>query len=369
MSASKLPAISLPPEIIEAILRFLPAKPLGRFKSVSKTWKSLISDPKFIKKTLQHHLQTPTTNLILLSDTNYLLYSLDTNQLLPHLNSSDEDIPATVKEVSFRCKEVLGSCNGLVLAKDENDSIFLINPTTKERLEVPLPPFILPDDVDLSVWYGFGYDSSTDDYKVVTLSIWYLRREFEPYSMGTYVSVYSLRNNSWNKLPNSSQFLGLCAHSPVVINQSFQWFNDFSTIVSFSFTTEEFDEFRLQLPDLFQRQLVRFYHLVDIGGKLGLLVCIGDGPELWVMEDYGNTWTRVCFHEFKDLRDRVKPVCLVEGSNRDFILDVKGDHVLVFGVDEKRCRNVTIEGGPDGFTVLGTYSESLESPKRILTPP
>ncbi|KAK9079722.1 hypothetical protein SSX86_001395 [Deinandra increscens subsp. villosa] len=373
MSASKLPAISLPPEITEAILILLPAKSLGRFKSVSKTWNSLISDPKFIKKNLHHHLQTPT-KLILLSDRNSPLYSLDTNQLLPYLNinNNDNDIPAAVKEVSFGFKEVLGSCNGLVLAKDNNDTIFLINPTTLERSEVPLPPFLLPDDIDLFVSYGFGYDSSTDDYKVVSLTIWYLRKEYEPYSMDTYVSVYSLRNNSWNKLPDSSHFLGLHADSPIVINQSVHWFNDFSTIVSFSFTTEEFSECRLQFLDLFKNRLVQFYDLVDIGGKLGVLLCVrgGGGFEMWIMEDFGsNTWTRVCFHEFKDLRDCVKPVCLVEGSNRDIILDVKGD-VLVFNIDDGRCRKVRIEGGPaGGFTVLGTYAESLESPKRILTPP
>ncbi|KAK9079724.1 hypothetical protein SSX86_001397 [Deinandra increscens subsp. villosa] len=379
MSASKLPAISvpaLPSEIIEAILTLLPAKSLGRFKSVSKTWNSLISDPKFIKKNLQHHPQTPT-KLILLSDTDSLQYSLDTNQFLPYLNinnnDDDDDIPATaVKEVSFRFKEIFGSCNGLVLAKDENDTIFMINPATQDRFEVPLPPFVLPDDIDLIVWYGFGYDSSTDDYKVVSLTIWYLRREYEPYSMDTYVSLYSLRNNSWNKLSNSSHFFGLHADSPVVINQSsYQWFNDFSTISAFSFTTEEFSEFRLQFLDLFKNRLVQFYDLVDIGGKLGVFLRVGGGGfEMWVMEDVGtNTWTRVCFHEFKDLRDRLKPVCLVEGSYRDIILDVKGD-VLVFNIDDGRSRNVRIEGGPaGGFTVLGTYAESLESPKRILTPP
>ncbi|KAK9079739.1 hypothetical protein SSX86_001412 [Deinandra increscens subsp. villosa] len=354
-------ASALPPDITGAILLLLPAKSLGRFKSVSKTWNSLISDPKFIKNHLKRH---QITKLILLSHT-CSIYSVDTNQFLPYLNinNNDDDIPATAKELIFgsppiQWSVVLGSCNGLVLAKDVNHNIFMINPTTRELWKVP--PFAFPNG-DVFVRYGFSYDSSTDDYKVVLLSFWDPQCEFAVGPTGTFVSVYSLRNNSWKRLPNPPYANGAFY---AVVNQNFHWYVNSRTIVAFSFTTEEFNTFRLQFLDLYGDKSVAIYDVVAIGGKLGFFISVGDAFELWVMEEYGvaNSWTRICPHEFKD---PVTPVCLVEGSNRDMVLDDEGD-ILVFNMDEGRCRNVRIKGGPERFTVGGTYGESLESPKRIL---
>ncbi|KAK9079735.1 hypothetical protein SSX86_001408 [Deinandra increscens subsp. villosa] len=363
MSASKLPAISFPPEIIEAILRLLPAKSLGRFKSVSKTWNSLISDPQFIKKHI-HHLQTPT-KLILHSEYTDALHSFDTDQLLPYLNidNNDDDIPATVKELFFGsapmwCQEILGSCNGLVLAKDVHCTIFLINPTTQELWKVPTPPFALPD-IDWAVSYEFGYVSSTDDYKVL-LSF---QRE------NTCVSVYSLRNNSWKEIRISPYDLGDSGFLPVVVNQHFHRYKDSSSIAAFSFVTEEFNEINLQFLDLFVDKSVAIYEVVAIGEKLGLFISVGGAYELWVMEDYGvaNSWTRICPHQLKDYS---RPVCLVEGSNRDMVLNGEGD-IVIFNMDKRKYRNVRIQGfseeyNPEEFNVRGIYVESLESAKRFV---
>ncbi|KAK9079738.1 hypothetical protein SSX86_001411 [Deinandra increscens subsp. villosa] len=287
-------ASAFPPEISEAILLYLPAKSLGRFKSVSKTWNSLISDLKFIKKHLQHHLKT--TKLIIRSS-NLSLHSLDTNQLLPYLNTNnnDEDISATVKKLLFGSppiwlQEILGSCNGLVLAKDGNCTILLINPTTRELWKVPTPPFALPD-IDWAVSYEFGYDSSTDDYKILlsfqreiasdsTDLLSFQREVASDDSMeNTYASVYSLRNNSWKDLRISPYDLGYCGFLPVVVNQHFHRYKDSSSVVAFSLTTEEFNEINLQFLDLFVDKSVAIYKVVAIGEKLGLFISVGDAYE------------------------------------------------------------------------------------------
>ncbi|KAL8231717.1 hypothetical protein R6Q57_001495 [Mikania cordata] len=355
---------NLPPEITEALLRFLPAKSLGSFKSVSKTWNSLISDPQFIK-THRHQ----TSNLILVTDTK----SLYTIELHPCLNR--DDISATAKELSFRSppirwEQILGSCNGLVLATDENDAIFLINPTTQELCKIPQSPFSLPDRESF-VMYGFGYDSSTDDYIIVSISYWDTDNEHNPDCTDMYVTVYSLRNNSWRVLPNSP-YDHAVGHltSGVLVNQNLHWLTSrrpgySSTIVAFSLAEKEFRE--IELPDSICNDKAVFNQLVVLGGKLGLFG-IGVGNDLWVMEEYGVglSWTKICIHGVEI--DPVKPVCLVEGSNRDIVL---GDEyeVVVYNTDEKRCRNVRIEGGPIGFTIGGTYVESLESPARCMVLP
>ncbi|KAF5791011.1 putative F-box domain-containing protein [Helianthus annuus] len=361
---------SVPPEITQAILRRLPVKSLGRFKSVSKTWNSLISDPHFIKTHLRQ-----TRKLIVGSGTS--LYSIDMNQLLPYLNINTNDIPVTGKVLNFRSPpiqwvEILGTCMGLVLARDDDDTIFLMNPTTQVLWKLPVSPFALPveDDKFLGKWrakffvrYGFGYDSANDDFKVVSISFWNPESGLDPECTDTFVRVYSLRNNSWSKLPNSRYDHGtFYAVSGALVNQNYHWLVSRSTIVGFSFTEEEFSEIRL--PGSIEK--AGFFDVVDMNGKLGVFVGVVEvGFELWVMEEYGVSESWRCMVSYNGFGSPVRPVCLVEGSNRDIVFEDLG-RVLVYNIDQRRCRNVRMVGGPRRLPVgLGgtCYVETLESPK------
>ncbi|XP_024978455.1 F-box/kelch-repeat protein At3g06240-like [Cynara cardunculus var. scolymus] len=366
MSARK----GLPPEIIEAILRRLPAKSLGRFKSVSKPWRSLISNPEFIKTHLDLNNHHKTSILILVSEMKSF-YSVSINELVPYLDS--DDLCATGKEISFRppsirWEEILGSCNGLVLAKDEDDQIFLMNPTTQEVSELPISPFALPLGESF-VMYGFGYDSSSDDYKVVSISFWDTDNEHNLDCTDMLVSVYSLRNNSWRKVHNSpyDHAVGHLLRG-VLINESLHWLTQripgySSTIVAFSLANEEFNE--IELPDSIDNKKAMFNELVVLGGKLALFAN-QVGNDLWVMEEYdvGESWTKVSIHGVEI--DPVKPVCSVDDNNRDIVLGDE-NRVHVYNLDDRRCRNVRILGAPTAFAVGGTYLESLVSPKLIIT--
>ncbi|KAK9067432.1 hypothetical protein SSX86_014761 [Deinandra increscens subsp. villosa] len=361
MSSSS--GINLPPEITEAILRLLPVKSLGRFKSVSKTWYSLISDPQFIKT----HLHK-TRKLILVSDTKSL-FSLDVNDLLPSLTSED-DISATGKEVKIPImwEQIWGSSNGLVLAEDGNDTIFFINPTTKEIWKVPPSPFALPVRESF-VMYGFGYDSSTDDYKIVSISFWGTDNEHNPDCDDMFVTVYSLRNNSWRKLRNSpyDHSIGHVIRG-VLVNQNIHWLAstrpDYaSTIVAFSLAKEEFNV--MGLPDSVENGKAVFNVLFAVVGKLGVFDT--QTGSLWLMGEYGvgESWTKVCMDGLEI--DPFGHAFLVEGSgDRDIVL-CDDDGVRVYDMDERRCRKVRIEGGPSGIEMGGAYFESLESPSKCVT--
>ncbi|XP_023743197.1 F-box/kelch-repeat protein At3g06240 [Lactuca sativa] len=347
MSAMK----NLPPDIIEAILVRLPAKSLSRFKSVSKHWCSLISNPQFITTHLHLNHHPTSCKLICFSrNTNNkkCLCSIDLN-----LNSDD----VSANEVSFLPPPVMweiiwGSCNGLVLATDEDERLYLVNPTIGEIFK--LPPFALPREEGYQT-YGFGNDSSTDDYKVIVIS-------FSNTDM--FVDVYSLSNNSWRNLPNSpyrQSFVYLVGG--VSVNNNLHWLivrpNFSSMIIAFSLAKEEFIE--MNLPDSLGNNHP-FNVLVVIGGKL----CVFNqlGKDLWVMEEYGvgMSWSKVSIHGV-DI-DHLKPICSVEDNNRDIVL-VDDDRVVIYNVDERISRNVRILGSPSGFTIRGTYVESLVSPKCI----
>ncbi|KAI7727252.1 hypothetical protein M8C21_033380 [Ambrosia artemisiifolia] len=355
----------LPPEITEAILPLLPAKSLGRFKSVSKTWNSFISDPLFIRT---HLLQSHQTRKLIALSTTGSLYSIHITETL---DTDDNDIPATAKELSIgsppiRWKEILGSCNGLVLAKDESDTIFLMNPTTKELWKVPLCPFVPPPDEEevVYVMYGFGYDSSTDDYKILSISFW------DPHNMQhdikeAFECVYSLRNNLWRKLPEHDHSV-LDGISGAPINQSLHWISRSFCIVGFNLATEEFNEMELPDSDSFHNGKTMGSDLVDFGGKLGVSMSSEVCTELCVMEEYGvgESWTTV---HIPGLEKILWPVCLLEGRSREIVFQEKESKV-VYNIDERRFRDVRISGCTSGDVNVfgGTFVESLESPKRIM---
>ncbi|XP_071711658.1 F-box/kelch-repeat protein At3g06240-like [Rutidosis leptorrhynchoides] len=348
-----------PPEIIESILRRVPAKSLGRFKSVSKPWCSLISNPKFIKTHLltnQNNHKHKTPKLILISDTTKSLYSLDINT-------------ETAKELTFPphqilWEEILGSCNGLVLAKDENDTVFIINPTTRDLSKVPVSPFALPARESF-VMYGFGYDSCTEDYKVISISFWDTDNEYNPDCTDMLVNVYSLRNDTWKNLDNSpyDHAVGNLI-SGVLVNEKLHWLTSTrsgysSTIAAFSLSNEEFNE--IELPDSIENDRAVFNELVELGGKLGMFGTIL-GNEMWVMDEYGvsESWRKI---EVVGIDiDPVKPLCLVDGCDR-YIVFGDEDGVVVYNVNE---RSVRIVGSPNGFSIGGTYVETLESPQMYL---
>lgn len=256
---------NLPLELIEAILRRLPVKSLGRFTSVSKPWYSLISNPKFFKTHLhQNNCKNKTPKLILISDTKSL-YSLDIN------TETAEELSFLPRQILW--EEILGSCNGLILAKDENNTIFIINPTTRKLSKVPVSPFALPVRESF-VMYGFGYDSCTDDYKVISISFWDTDNEHNPDCTDMIVNVYSLRNDSWKKLDNSP-YDHAVGHliSGVLVKEKLRWLTSIrpgysSTIAAFSLINEEFNE--IELPDSIENDRAVYNELVEVGGKLGM---------------------------------------------------------------------------------------------------
>lgn len=261
----------------------------------------------------------------------------------------------------------MGSCNGIVLAKDENDTIFLMNPTTREPCKLPLSPFALPLRESF-VMYGFGYDSSTDDYKVISISFWDTDNEHSPDCTDMFVSIYSLRYNSWRNLQNSP-YDHAVGHliSGVLINENLHWLTSTrpgysSTIVAFSLANEEFTE--IELPDAIDDNTAVFNELGVLGGKL-VLFGYQVGNDLWVMDEYGvgESWTKVSIH--REETDPIKCVCLIEGSHGYIVLGEE-DRVVIYNEDERRCRDVRIIGGPSEFDIGGTYVETLESLKRVI---
>ncbi|XP_074272290.1 F-box protein CPR1-like [Silene latifolia] len=192
---------ALLPEIIVEILSRLPVKFLCRFKSVSKSWNSLINSLNFIKLHLSKTLISDNyPNLIFAS------FSISTATIAadfrftelhhPLLNFPDCDIV-----------KILGSCNGVVCISPASRAYAcLYNPTIGTHRLLPVPPSRFPDFNRETVFlnhqpkpeehvfvYGFGYDSVSDDYKLLRILEFYRNSVF----VGTEICLYSLKNGTW----------------------------------------------------------------------------------------------------------------------------------------------------------------------------
>lgn len=158
-------------DIFENILLRLDVEDLIRCKSVGKSWYSFISHPSFIYTHLNHS------------------YNNDRNSR--EIYHRRILIPTIIRRLSYykfgeaRICYLVGSSNGLICTCSSDAEIIVTNPYTREMRK-------LPHDFESLCWSmccGFGYDSSTDDYKLVV--------GLPKGEDRTLFQVFSLKSNAW----------------------------------------------------------------------------------------------------------------------------------------------------------------------------
>ncbi|XP_017220909.1 F-box/kelch-repeat protein At3g06240 isoform X1 [Daucus carota subsp. sativus] len=182
----------------EIFLR-LPLESLLRFKSVSKTWLSIISSHRFA---LSYLAIAPKDDQILIvhhesgdpddeEDGQFSLYHLDSSRILENLH-----FPYSQGEYPFKpaYSQLIGSECGIVCvsvcvyrwrAAKNNYDFYLWNPATKQSKLIPL--YTIPDDTIYGVASGFGFDNIDLDFKVVKV-------------ISGCAEVYSSNRNDWRKI-------------------------------------------------------------------------------------------------------------------------------------------------------------------------
>ncbi|PRQ46613.1 putative F-box domain-containing protein [Rosa chinensis] len=262
--------VDLPAEIIDEILSRLPVKPLCRFKCVSKSWRSLISDPDFIamhsskafeiKDVLSQRLKLLFTDWE--SD---CVYCLDVGQLLNHNHNVEVDgLVATSAELDFvfdnlprrggyNCTGLVHTCNNFLFFQitdpfETNNSFLhnhlITNPATRELKKVPLPPpWRLQREPDFLDYYGFGFDYSTNQYKVVNMQVYVI--------YGIVFSVYTLETSSWRRVEGEFLYFPMSTGG-IVLNGHVHWLAKCEAkqdppllIISFNLAKEEVREIPL----------------------------------------------------------------------------------------------------------------------------
>ncbi|KAM7256533.1 hypothetical protein ACFE04_012274 [Oxalis oulophora] len=198
-------------ELILETLLYLPNKSLARFGCVSKSWFALIFGRDFLQLRLKRRGLISSTKALAKVVEIHDFQSVPYEALLgcPHDSRriSTSIISPLVKQGDCYTFGVfmIGSCDGLIcLAPYRIESLnyhvlkFVIwNPLTGHHTELPKY-----DDgtrlAEINYTYGFGFDSSSKDYKVVVGT--YPRLSYGDYSkryMTT--SIISLKNKVWRK--------------------------------------------------------------------------------------------------------------------------------------------------------------------------
>ncbi|KAI5411101.1 hypothetical protein KIW84_056301 [Lathyrus oleraceus] len=230
---------TLPFDLITEILSRSPVKLLLQFRCVCKSWNSLISDdPKFARKHLTnsttHSLNSlgfPYVGILTMHPPNFFFNTAVTtnvNQLWHHSNN------------------------------------FLQKLHHRHR-----------------VTYGFGYDSVTDNYKVVVIE-------------KTQVKVHTLGTKFWKNIGDFPKATDHEQKSGKYVSGTINWLaqrwprSSPPFIVSFDLGNESYQE--VLLPD--NKEVNDNFFTLDVFADCLCVLC---GHDVWLMKEYGNkeSWTKL----------------------------------------------------------------------------
>ncbi|XP_071723053.1 F-box protein At3g07870-like [Rutidosis leptorrhynchoides] len=223
----------LPNEVLSNIFQRLPTKSLGLCMCVKKPWLSIIKTPWFVSSYTQNNKNPP----LILWKSNYdVELCLDDESLEFHKRFR---FPLDEFDVFPRDNRI-GICNGLIcFLEDDFSSIILWNLTIQKKLSQPEPNFTIFYEHSVNLNPGFGFDSLSDDYKVIRVLIF---RDWRP----SQVEVFSLNRNSWKIIskihPRYAHFSGPSLTNKGALYWLVSCYDDVSVIVAFDLNDEVFRE-------------------------------------------------------------------------------------------------------------------------------
>lgn len=196
---SSSPTLSV--DLLKEILVRLPVRSLIRFKSVSKQWLSLISDPHFCSRRTSQTppFHSPASGLSLVGP-NSIFDSKDYEFVnlcklsCPSLRNLSSDLDSSRKYGIFQ------SCNGLfllvsnsIISPYSGINYCVYNPTTKSCTVLPSPPPVPSGTEQFSLDYNLAFDpAKSPHYRVVCV-----RRCNQEDSFNFRIQIYESKTASW----------------------------------------------------------------------------------------------------------------------------------------------------------------------------
>ncbi|KAF3675046.1 putative pentatricopeptide repeat-containing protein-like [Capsicum annuum] len=226
--------VRLQEEIIMDILSRLPVLSLLRFKCVSKYWMTLISEPYFTLKHLNHAKNNQSSQKI----------------LVLHVSSV------------------------------RTSHTFAMEPSTRESIVLPRTEFSLTKDYSC----GVGYDSTSDNYKILMID------------NAAHCEILALKSGSWRKIDKRpsgvSPVLSDTEDSGAFVHGAFHWLDSLlkNSLISFRISNEVYGE--IPLPE--GMSLVFNVNCINGVSALEGMLCVYSTHirrgihtfKLWILKDY-----------------------------------------------------------------------------------
>ncbi|KAL3821506.1 hypothetical protein ACJIZ3_007411 [Penstemon smallii] len=339
---------NLPEEILFDIFSRLPAKSVGKFRCLSKSWHTQLSTTQFIKSHLSCKPQQKKF-IFLTRCLQFVIMTLHNN------------ITCSINSVMMvdSYTDLWGSCNGLVLLGTGAKVMFVFNPITLQQVYIPNSP-LAPNKYEFVTVYGFGYDSNNDDYKIVRLSC--KKGLDDEYVLLTFVDVYSLKRGVWNRVissPNGHAHY----HLPpgTFANNAIHWLivnkESRSAIVAFDLANEVFYDVPCPTDvDVYNCS----YDLVVLEGCLCVVMKYFNDPDFWIMKDYGSveSWTKFSF--ILSTFCEFKLLCFIGDEKEHVLVLIDGANLVVCNLKERAFKHM--DTGKARFLDSVNFVESLVSP-------
>ncbi|KAI8002346.1 F-box protein CPR1 [Camellia lanceoleosa] len=349
----------LPNDVLFNILSRLPIQSLIQYICVCKSWRTMISNPQFIKTHLHRSSNSKS------SDSQRLL--LSSHDSFRSITCQFPDHAPKTLQSPLKKTKPLCSCDGLILlsvshkpfpfTRNPGKSFVLWNPSIRAYKEI-WPPFEF-NDFGIR---GICYDPNIDDYRVIIL--W---QYFQ-----TLVLIYDSKSNSWNTISEPCYSI-LVRQSGVLVNGVLYWVMASKelcswVIVYFDLVEDKLKEVpRLSFGDEDDKKidLVGFgdgdkmIDLVVLRECLCVYRCVDrEKVEIWEMKEYGKkeSWTKLIVIPYLIDLQCLKPLFFT--NNGEVLIEVDNRKILVYDPKDSTFRNVRSYGDFSGFRVV-TYVESL----------
>jgi len=376
---TRISRVILPDDVIVEVLSYSPVKSLIRLRCVCKSWNTLISsDPTFVKL----HLQRSTRHKHIALTSYYYEGSASSVITFPLNHLLENPSLITVYNNGYKRLElnnytrIVGSCNGLLClvglsntTEHQNYWFHVWNPATR-KISQRLRYFHRPrKPISDRLRFTFGYDNSTDTYKVVAFS-------------SDEVKVCSVRDNVWRNIPGFHDFAHVAVYHGNIFNEcvylsgTVYWLA-IQNKLSFSygkkdFTVEQLIIISLDLSTETYRRLLPPREVDDVPVVQPTLAVLRDRLcfshmlkithfAVWQMTEFGveQSWTQFLKISCQNLQiyHELFPVCLSENGQTLILLGSRGNEVILYNLRENRVEKSS------GHTLCHAkdYVESLAS--------
>ncbi|XP_026448680.1 putative F-box protein At1g60370 [Papaver somniferum] len=364
----------LPEDITLDIISRVPTESVLECKLVSKTWRRLIGRPSFSKKHV-YYLNHPAANS---GNSGFIVFTLfGTNFRYFEYNENQESTPIErIRRMKFSSPFhgraiCLGSCNGLICVYEIScfdGKSYICNPITREYIMIPeIKRVRINHEAS-----GFGYVSSTNQYKLVTIIS-------EPGCIQVY--IYTLgRGNERRNLGKFKVETGACWQDGTFVNAALYWWDyQIQSIFTFNLASENFCE-QLSPPPLSDSDFGAYCKLGVLDGCLSFAndkhVNGADCLDVWLLrkKNENQGMEEQAGHQSLDWIEAF----MVYGPNmfaamNDMFAVTKNNTVLTYSRfhrhinihDLEASSSKTIVDLEEGFTQIFSHKNTLVSLKEL----